>query len=54
MFKIQNVKLHALKGWLPGEIVSVYIVPLDPTLKGEVCGAHSSQKSRFGSWDLVI
>ena len=34
------MKLHALKerAWLPGNVVSFYIVPLDPALKGGVKG----------------
>jgi len=41
------VKLHALKGVeLPGKVVSFYIVPLDPALKGGACGALAGQRGR--------
>jgi hypothetical protein len=39
----EEVKLHALKGVLPGKVVAFYIVPLDPSLKGGAYGALAGQ-----------
>ena len=40
----ERVKLHALKGWLPGKVLFFYFVPLDRALKGMVKG-HLPVKS---------
>ena len=39
------VKLPALRGGLPGKVVSSYIVPL-ALLKGGACGARSGHRER--------
>jgi len=40
-----TLKLPALKGAASREGISFYIVPLDPALKGEACGALAGQDS---------
>jgi hypothetical protein len=41
--KLDQLRLPALKVGLISEVVSVYIMPLDPTLKGESCPAPTGQ-----------
>jgi hypothetical protein len=41
--KLDQLKFPALKVGFTGEVVSVYIMPLDPMLKGEGCAAPTGQ-----------
>ena len=38
-----EVKLPAQRAGLPGKVISFYVVPLDPALKGGACGALAGQ-----------
>jgi len=53
----RKVKLHALKGGLPGKVVPLYVVPLAPALEGRGKGhmpVKRQQKTFFLGYGLFL